>query len=133
MTDLIAGRTDASSAGTPPLMPHIKAGKLRPIAVGMPQRIAALPDVPTVAEQGYKDFETSQWYGLLVRSKTPEAIVNRLSAEAAKAVKSQPVTDRFAPDNAIAVGSTPEEFADFIRKEQARWSDVVRKAKIKAE
>ena len=63
ITDLIGGRTDASSAGTPPLLPHVKSGKVRAIAVGMPQRIAVLPEVATVAEQGYAGFETSQWYG----------------------------------------------------------------------
>ena len=133
ITDLIGGRTDASSAGTPPLMPHIKSGKVRAIAVGMPQRIPALPDVPTVAEQGYKGFETSQWYGLIAPAKTPEAVVQRLHAEAAKAAKSKTVGERFAADNAISVGSTPAEFAAFIKKEQERWSDVVKKANIKAE
>jgi len=133
ITDLIGGRTDASSAGTPPLMPHIKSGKVRAIAVGMPKRIAALPDVPTVAEQGYKGFETSQWYGLMAPAKTPEAVVKRLHAEAAKAAKSKQVAERFAADNAIAVGNSPAEFAAFIKKEQERWSDVVKKANIKAE
>jgi len=133
ITDLIGGRTDASSAGTPPLMPHIKSGKVRPIAVGMPKRIAALPDVPTVAEQGYKGFETSQWYGLIAPAKTPDAVLKRLHAEAAKAAKSKQVAERFAADNAIAVGNSPAEFAAFIKKEQERWSDVVKKANIKAE
>jgi tripartite-type tricarboxylate transporter receptor subunit TctC len=133
ITDLIGGRTDASSAGTPPLLPHIKSGKLRAIAVGTPQRIAVLPDVGTVAEQGYKGFETTQWYGLMAPAKTPEAVVKRLSADAAKAAKTKPVADRFAADSAVAIGSSPAEFAAFIKAEQARWSDVVRKAKIKAE
>lgn len=133
ITDLVAGRTQASSAGTPPLMPHIKSGKLRVIAVGTPQRLPALPDAPTVAEQGYPGFETSQWYGLIAPAKTPPAIVARLAADAAKAVKTQAVIDRFAPDSAIGVGSSPAEFAAFIIEEQKRWSDVVRRAKIKAE
>ena len=133
ITDLIGGRTDASSAGTPPLMPHIRSGKLRAIAIGMPKRIKALPDVATVAEQGYKGFETSQWYGLIAPAKTPEAVIKRLHAEAAKATASKAVHDRFDADNAIAVGSSPAEFAAFIKKEQARWSDVVKKANIKAE
>ncbi|MEO7403513.1 MAG: tripartite tricarboxylate transporter substrate binding protein [Burkholderiales bacterium] len=133
ITDLVAGRTQASSAGTPPLMPHIKSGKLRVIAVGTPQRLTALPDAPTVAEQGYPGFETSQWYGLIAPAKTPPAVVARLAADAAKAVKTQAVIDRFAPDNAIGVGSSPTEFAAFIKEEQKRWSDVVRRAKIKAE
>jgi tripartite-type tricarboxylate transporter receptor subunit TctC len=133
VTDLVAGRTQASSAGTPPLMPHVKSGKLRVIAVGTPQRLAVLPDAPTVAEQGYPGFETSQWYGLIAPARTPPAIVAKLAEEAAKAVKTQPVTERFAVDSALAVGSSPAEFAAFIKVEQKRWSEVVRRAKIKAE
>jgi tripartite-type tricarboxylate transporter receptor subunit TctC len=133
LTDLLGGRTEASSAGTPPLLPHVKAGKLRAIAVGTPQRLPVLPDVATVAEQGFPGFETTQWYGLMAPAKTPEPIVKRLSDEAAKAAKTPAVADRFAADDAIAVGSTAAEFAEFIRREQARWSEVVKKAGIKAE
>src|SRR5512133_485130 len=88
LTDLIAGQTQATSAGAPPLLPHVKSGKLRAIAVGTPQRLAALPDVATVAQQGYPGFETSQWYGIIVPAKTPDAIVNKLAEEIAKATKS---------------------------------------------
>jgi len=133
LTDLLGGRLDASAAGAPPLLPHIKTGKLRAIAVGTPQRIAALPDVPTVAEQGYPGFETSQWYGLMVPAKTPDAIVKRLAGAAAQAAKSPAVLELFAQDNAVAVGSTPAEFAAYIRKEQARWKEVVERARIRAE
>jgi tripartite-type tricarboxylate transporter receptor subunit TctC len=131
--DLVAGRTQAASAGTPPLMPFVKSGKLRVIAVGTTKRLHTLPDVGTVAEQGYPGFETSQWYGLNAPAKTPEAIIKRLAAEAAKAAKSPQVLERFAADDAEAVGSTPAEYAAFIRKEQERWSKVVRAAKIKAD
>ena len=133
LTDLLGGRLDASAAGAPPLLPHIKTGKLRAIAVGTPQRIAALPDVPTVAEQGYPGFETSQWYGLMVPAKTPDAIVKRLADAAAQSAKSPAVLELFAQDNAVAVGSTPAEFASYIRKEQARWKQVVERAHIRAE
>jgi tripartite-type tricarboxylate transporter receptor subunit TctC len=131
--DLVAGRTQAASAGTPPLMPHVKSGKLRVIAVGTAKRLHTLPDVGTVAEQGYPGFETSQWYGLNAPAKTPEAIIKRLSAEAAKAAHAASVKERFAADDAEAVGSTPAEYAAFIKKEQARWSKVVRAANIKAD
>ena len=133
LTDLLGGRLDASAAGAPPLLPHIKTGKLRAIAVGTPQRIAALPDVPTVAEQGYPGFETSQWYGLMAPAKTPDAIVKRLADAAAQSAKSPAVLELFAQDNAVAVGSTPAEFASYIKKEQARWKEVVDKAHIRAE
>jgi len=131
--DLVAGRTQAASAGTPPLMPHVKSGKLRVIAVGTAKRLHTLPDVGTVAEQGYPGFETSQWYGLNAPAKTPEAIIKRLSAEAAKAAHAASVKERFAADDAEAVGSTPAEYAAFIKREQARWSKVVRAANIKAD
>jgi tripartite-type tricarboxylate transporter receptor subunit TctC len=132
LIDLVAGRTQATSAGTPPLLPHVKAGKLRVIAVGGPQRLAIIPEVPTVAEQGYPGFETTQWYGLNAPAKTPAAVIQRLATEAAKAAKHPSVAERFAVDNAEAVGSTPKEYADFIAAEQARWGEVVRKAGIKA-
>jgi tripartite-type tricarboxylate transporter receptor subunit TctC len=131
LIDLLAGRTQATSAGTPPLMPHVKAGKLRVIAVGSPQRLSVLPDVGTVAEQGYPGFETTQWYGLNAPGKTPAAIIKRLAEEAAKAAKHPSVQERFAADDAEGIGSTPEAYAEFIAQEQARWSDVVRKASIK--
>jgi tripartite-type tricarboxylate transporter receptor subunit TctC len=131
--DLVAGRTQAASAGTPPLMPHVKAGKLRVIAVGTAKRLQTLPDVGTVAEQGYPGFETSQWYGLNAPAKTPEAIIRRLAAEAAKAARSPKVLERFAADDAEGIGSTPAEYAAFVKKEQERWSKVVRAAKIKAD
>ena len=133
IVDLVAGRTQASSAGTPPLMPFVKSGKLRVIAVGTTKRLHSLPDVGTVAEQGYPGFETSQWYGLNAPAKTPEAIIKRLSAEAAKAAKSPLVLERFAADDAEAVGSTPAEYAAYIKKEQERWSKVVRAAHIRAD
>ncbi len=131
--DLVAGRTQATSAGTPPLMPHVKSGKLRVIAVGTSKRLHSLPDVGTVAEQGYPGFETSQWYGLNAPAKTPKAIIDRLAAEAAKAAKSPALAERFAAEDAEAVGSGPAEYAAFIKKEQARWSKVVKAAGVRAD
>jgi tripartite-type tricarboxylate transporter receptor subunit TctC len=91
-----------------------------------------LPGVATVAEQGYPGFETTQWYGLNAPGKTPAAVIKRLADEAAKAAKLPSVAERFEVDNAEAVGSTPQEYAEFIAREQARWGEVVRKAGIKA-
>ncbi len=133
LTDLLAGRTEASSAGLPALLPHIKAGRLRAIAVGTAQRLAQLPDVPTVAEMGYKDFETSQWYGILAPAGTPREIVKRLQEESLKALKSSAVTERFANDSAVGGGGPPEEFAAFIGKQQTVWKDIVKRASIKAD
>ena len=133
LQDLLGGRTEATSAGTPALLPHIKSGKLRPIAVGTLKRNPALPDAPTVAELGYPDFETSQWYGVLVPAGTPREIVLKLNAELNKALQSSQVTQRYAADNAVAEIGSPEQFAAFIAREQARWREVVRKADIKIE
>ena len=131
LTDLLAGRTQASSAGLPALLAHIKSGKLRAIAVGTPQRLPALPDVPTVAEMGFKDFETSQWYGILAPAGTPRDVVKKLQEESLKALKSNAVTERFASDSAVGGGGPPEEFAAFIAKQQKIWADIVKRAGIK--
>ncbi len=133
LTDLLAGRTQASSAGMPALGAQIRGGKLRPIAVGTQQRIAALPDVPTVEEMGYKGFETSQWYGILTPTGTPADVVKKLQEESYKALRSSAVTERFATDNAVGGGGPSSEFVSFIRGEQKIWSDIVKRAQIKAD
>ncbi len=133
LTDLLAGRTQASSAGTPALMPHIKAGKLRAIAVGTTRRIPVLPDVPTVQEIGFKDFETSQWYGLHAPAGTPPAIVQRMQEECAKAVHSKALQERFAFDNAEAGGGSPAEYAAYIAQEQKIWKTIVERTGMKAD
>ncbi len=133
LQDLLTCRTEASSAGAPALMGHIKAGKLRAIAVGTPQRIPSLPDVPTVAEMGYPGFETSQWYGVMVPAGTPKPVVDRMAAEINKALKSSAITQRFAQDDAAPGQGGPEAFAAFIKKEQARWEQVVKRAGISIE
>lgn len=81
LTDLLAGRTQAFSAGTPALLPHIRSGKLRAIATGTPQRLTSLPDLATVAESGYPGFESVQWYGVLAPGATPPEIVKRIQEE----------------------------------------------------
>ncbi len=91
-----------------------------------------MPDVATVAEQGYPGFETAQWYGLNAPAMTPMPIIRRLAQEAAKAAKQPSLTERLAADSAEAVGSTPEEYAAYIASEQKRWGEVVRKAHIRA-
>jgi tripartite-type tricarboxylate transporter receptor subunit TctC len=141
LTDLISGRTQASSAGLPALSAHIKSGKLRAIAVGTQKRILALPDVPTVAESGaalglgksLDAFETSQWYGMLAPAGTPPDIIKRLQEESYKALKSSSVTERFATDNAVGGGGPSADFAKFIASEQKVWKDIVTRANIKAD
>jgi tripartite-type tricarboxylate transporter receptor subunit TctC len=131
LTDLLAGRTQATSAGLPALLPHIKSGKLRAIAVGTAQRLPALPDLPTVAEMGFKDFETSQWYGILAPAGTPPEVVKRLQEESLKALKSNSVTERFASDSAVGGGGPSSEFAAYIAQQQKIWKDIVLRAGIK--
>ena len=133
MTDLLAGQLEATFTGAPPLMAHVKAGTLRPIAIGTAKRSPAMPDVPTVAEQGYPGFETSQWYGLMAPAGTPDAIIQKLAQAAAEAGKTATVADRLKAEAAEPSTSTPKEFADFIKLEAARWNDVVKKAGIKAD
>jgi len=131
VTDLLGGQTQATFTGATPLIPHIKQGKLRPIAVGGTKRIAALPDVPTVAESGLPGFETSQWYGILAPAGTPDAIVKKLNTELNRILKSPEVVERMTADGSVPQGSTPEEFAKFIDSEQKRWGQVVKTANIK--
>ena len=131
LTDLMAGRLQAASVGAPALLQFIKAGKLRCIATGTPGRLPQLPDVPTVAEQGYPGFEITQWYGLLAPAKWPRANIAKLEAEAVKAARSNVVRDKLSVDSALAVGNTAAEFDAFIRAEQARWKPVIARAQIK--
>lgn len=131
LTDLMAGRLQAASVGAPALLQFIKAGKLRCIATGTTTRLPQLPDVPTVAEQGYKGFEMTQWYGLMAPSKWPKANVAKLEVDAIKAARSAVVKEKLSHESALAVGNTGAEFDAFIKAEQARWKPVIARAQIK--
>jgi len=133
LTDLMAGRLDAASVGAPALLQFIKAGKLRCIATGTSTRLPQLPDVPTVAEQGFKGFEMTQWYGLMAPSKMPKAYIDKLEKEAIAAARSKIVSDKLSQETALAVGNTRDEFEAFIKLEQARWKPVIARAQIKPE
>jgi len=133
LTDLMAGRLQAASVGAPALLQFIKAGKLRCIATGTTNRLPQLPDVATVAEQGYKGFEMTQWYGLLAPSKMPLERVERLEKEAMAAARGKVVQDKLSQDTALAIGNTRAEFQSFIQQEQARWKPVIARAQIKPE
>lgn len=131
MTDLLANRTQLTFTGLPALLSQVRAGKLRPLAVGSGKRAPVLPDVPTVAELGYPKFETSQWYGILAPRGTPPDVVQRLHDESIKALRSSAVTERFAQDSAQAGAETPAQFAAFIAQEQKTWGEIVKRAGIK--
>ncbi len=131
LTDLMGGRLDAASVGAPAVMQFIKTGKLRCIATGTTQRLPQLPDVPTVAEQGFPGFEMTQWYGMLAPASLPQAHADKLAAMVARAVKSPPAAKLLESEAALALGSTSAEFASFIAQEQQRWKPVIARAKIK--
>jgi tripartite-type tricarboxylate transporter receptor subunit TctC len=131
LTDLMGGRLDVASVGAPAVMQFIKTGKLRCIATGTTQRLPQLPDVPTVAEQGFPGFEMTQWYGMLAPASLPQAHADKLAAMVARAVKSPPAAKLLESEAALAVGSTSAEFASFIAQEQQRWKPVIVRAKIK--
>lgn len=133
MTDLLAGNIEAASAGLPGFLPHVKAKKIKILAVGSAKRLHTVPDVPTVAELGYPNFESSQWFGLIVPAKTPPAAVTRLNEEALKALASLAVQRRLEEDSSTVAGVGPKEFGAFISEEQKRWGAVVRSAKLTAD
>jgi len=130
LTDLIGGQIQATFNGLPSLMGQIKGGTLRPLAVGSAERSKVLPNVPTLSESGYKGFETSQWYGIIVPAGTPQPIIDRLQREIAKSLKSKEDSKRMLEDGAVLVGDTPAQFTAFIKLEQNRWNKVIEKAKI---
>ena len=131
LTDLLSGRLEASAIGAAAILPFIKTGKVRCIATGSSRRLPQLPDVPTVAEQGYPGFEMTQWYGMMAPASMTPDHVNKLGAECAKAVKSPESLRRLNGDAAEAVGSTPAQFAQFIAAEQQRWQKVLKRANVK--
>ncbi len=131
LTDLLAGRLQVFSAGTPALLQHIRSGALRCIATGTRQRVPVLPDVPTVAEMGYPDFETVQWYGMLAHARTPPEILERLQRECFKALRTPAVAERFAAESAVVDGGPGSQFAAFIAREQVRWKEVVVRGKVR--
>ena len=130
LTDLIAGQIQATFNGLPSLIGQIKGNTLRPLAVGSAERSKTLPNVPTISESGYKGFETSQWYGIIVPAGTPQPIIDRLQKDIAKGLKSKEDSKRMLEDGAVLVGDTPAQFGAFIKSEQSRWAKVVEKAKI---
>ncbi|MGH8619902.1 MAG: Bug family tripartite tricarboxylate transporter substrate binding protein [Burkholderiales bacterium] len=131
--DLIAGQVSLMITGVPPLLAHVKAGKLRALGVASAQRIALLPDLPTLIEAGVPGYETSQWHGVLAPAGTPRPIVDALNAMLVKSLQRPAVKERLASEAAEGVGSTPEQFQEFIKSEIARWAPVVKASGLRAE
>ena len=133
VSDLIAGQVDCTFTGSPAVIPHIKSGRLRALAVSSPQRVAALPEVPTVAESGYPGFEADQWYGIVAPAGTPAERVARLNAEINKALALPDVLAQLAVEGATPMPGTPQTFGDLIAREIPRWAEVVKAGNVKPE
>src|SRR5262245_31396073 len=133
VTDLIAGQIDGVVDNPPTVLPHIQAGKLRPLAVAATQRMALLPDVPTAGEAGVVNYEASSWFGIAAPAGTPPEVIARLHNEIAAAVRTPAMQERFAKSGARLVGNTPAQFAAQIRDERIRWGEIIKAAKISAE
>ena len=133
VTDLIAGQVDATFTGAPAVLPHVRSGRLRALAVSSVQRLAALPEVPTVAESGYPGFEADQWYGVVAPAGTPAAVVARLNAEINKALALPDVAQQLALEGALPMPGPPQAFAELIRRERPRWAEVVRAGNVRAD
>ncbi len=132
-TDTLAGHVPVSIATVALLAPHIKGGKARALAVTSPQRFPQLPDVPTVAEAtGIKGFETESWWGLFTPANTPAALVSRMNAEFAKALRDPGVNEKLTAQGVVLSLSNPDELGKFIANEVDRWGKVVRENKITA-
>ena len=129
-TALMAGEASMMFNGLSPALPFVKSGKLRALAVGGTKRTALLPDVPTVAENGY-DFHTTGWYGIVAPRATPRPIVNKVRGETVRALALPEVKDKLTALAVEGIGSTPEEFSALIREEMAKWARVIKAAGLK--
>jgi tripartite-type tricarboxylate transporter receptor subunit TctC len=115
------------------VMPHVKSGKVKPLAVNAAKRQALLPDVPTLAEAGMPQFDRYTWFGMFAPAGTPPEVVARVQREVVAALQAPDLLERFAAVGAEPVGSTPAEFVERIRSDAARWSEVIRKADVKVQ
>lgn len=131
VSDLIAGQVDATFTGAPAVLPHVRSGRLRALAVSSAARIPTLPDVPTVAESGYPGFEADQWYGIVAPAGTPAALIARLNAEVNKALALPEVAQQLATEGAVPMATTPQAFGELIAREIPRWAEVVRAGNVR--
>ncbi|NKI96866.1 tripartite tricarboxylate transporter substrate binding protein [Rhizobacter sp. SG703] len=133
MTDVIGGNVDFYMASVPTLLPHIRQGKVRALAVTSVRRVDDLPEVPTINESGYKGFDAVTWFGLLAPAGTPRDVIAKLNAEFNKALKQPELAKRLGDEGADPAGGTPEQFAALIRDEIPRWGRVVKDSGAKVD
>ena len=131
--DLVGGHVKIAFNTLPPAIGNIQAGKLRAIAVAAPERIAAIPDTPTVSESGLPGFNIVQYYGLAAPAGTPKPVIERLNAALRNIVSSEDVKQRIISDGGGPVASTPEEYAENIKHEEGQWAETIRKLGLKVE
>jgi len=130
VNDLLGQQVQMVFLDLPVLLPQINAGKLRPIAVGAPDRVPSAPDVPTTAEVGMPDLLTENWYGMVAPAHTPPKIVAILNKAAVEAIKDSEVKEKLASQGAILVGDKPEQFAAYIDSETKKWAMVIKEAGV---
>ena len=114
-------------------LPQMKAGRLRAIAVTSLKRLPSVPDLPTVAESGYPDFESGVWFGVLAPARTPQEIISRLNSELVNIARRPEFMQRLVAEGSEVVGNSPEQFGAYIKIEIARWSRVIKERNIKAD
>lgn len=133
ISDVMGGQVDFMFGTLAASYPLVTSGKLRALAITSPKRSPLLPDVPTVAESVLPGYEAYEWNGLLLPAGTPDAVVQQLHKAVAESLQEEELKKRFADMGAQPVGNTPAEFADFLQKESAKWSAVIRKGNIKVD
>lgn len=131
--DLIAGQMDLGFPGLSSFVPHIKAGRVRALAVTGRTRSAVLPELPTIGESGLPGYDATTFWGLLAPAKTPDEIVRKLNSATGEALKSAQLKDYFVKQGNDPTASSPDEFAALIRTDTAKWARVVKTARIKLE
>jgi tripartite-type tricarboxylate transporter receptor subunit TctC len=131
--DLVGGQIQSMISGMASVMPHIKAGRLRALAVTGARRSPAVADIPTIAESGYPGFEADSWFGVLAPARTPRPIVNRLHDEFVRVIAVPEVKERLNSVGFELVGSSPDEFAAYIKSEIPKWAKVVKASGAKAD
>jgi len=133
ITDVLANQTQAMFPGLAAALPHLKAGKLKPIAITGTARHPLLPDVPTLEELGYKGFTGVQWYGIMGPANMPKPIVTRLNAEINKQINTPEMKQKLAGEALETMPMTPEQFGDYVKNDIAKWTELVKVRKIELE